>query len=76
MILLIEYYGILYKPPKWPVLYDKCIGKSIVICNLIEFVERKTFVRTFVTRAAATWYTSPYTSGFMHIDWKFRISKY
>ena len=22
-----------YKPPKWPVLYDKCIGKSMVVCN-------------------------------------------
>ena len=35
LILLIEDYGILYKPPKWPVLYDKCIGKSMVVCNLI-----------------------------------------
>ena len=34
LILLIEDYGILYKPPKWPVLYDKCIGKSMVVCNL------------------------------------------
>ena len=34
MILLIEDYGILYKPPKWPVLYDRCIGKSMVVCNL------------------------------------------
>ena len=36
LILLIEDYGILYKPPKWPVLYDKCIGKSMVVCNLWE----------------------------------------
>ena len=31
--LLIKDYEILYKPPKWPVLYDKCIGKSMVVCN-------------------------------------------
>ena len=34
MILLLLDYGILYKPPKWPVLYDKCIRKSMVVCNL------------------------------------------
>ena len=27
-----------YKHPKWPVLYDKCIGKSMVVCNLNYFV--------------------------------------
>ena len=25
--------GIFYKASKWPVLYDKCIGKSMVVCN-------------------------------------------
>ena len=34
LILLLLDYGILYKPPKWPVLYDKCIRKSMVVCNL------------------------------------------
>ena len=34
LILLLLNYGILYKPPKWPVLYDKCIRKSMVVCNL------------------------------------------
>ena len=33
LILLIEDYGILYKPQKWRVLYDKCIGKSMVVYN-------------------------------------------
>ena len=32
--LLIEDYEILFKPPKWPVLYDNCTGKSMVVCNL------------------------------------------
>ena len=34
LILLLLDHGILYKPPKWPVLYDKCIRKSMVVCNL------------------------------------------
>ena len=34
LIVVIEVYGILYKPPKSPVLYDKCIGKSMGVCNL------------------------------------------
>ena len=25
--------GILHKSSKWPVLYDKCMGKSMVVCN-------------------------------------------
>ena len=35
LILLLLDHGILYKPPKWPVLYDKCIRKSMVVCNLL-----------------------------------------
>ena len=34
LLLLLLDHGILYKPPKWPVLYDKCIRKSMVVCNL------------------------------------------
>ena len=33
LILLLLDHGILYKPPKWPVLNDKCIRKSMVVCN-------------------------------------------
>ena len=30
----VEDFGILYQAPKWPVLYDEYIGKSIVVSNL------------------------------------------
>ena len=36
LILLLLDHVILYKPPKWPVLYDKCIRKSMVVCNLMR----------------------------------------
>ena len=32
-------YGILYKPPKWPVLYDKYIRKSMVVCKLWQYTD-------------------------------------
>ena len=30
-----DHFGILYKASMWPVLYDKCIGELMVVCNLM-----------------------------------------
>ena len=34
LIVVVEDFGIFYKASNWPVLYEKCIGKSMVVCNL------------------------------------------
>ena len=36
---MVEDFGILYivMASKWPVLFDKCIGKLIVVCNLYNY---------------------------------------
>ena len=36
LIVVVKDFGILYKASKLPVLCDKCIEKSMVVCNLIE----------------------------------------
>ena len=41
LILLLLDYGILYKPPKWPVLYDKSIT---IITVLVISIIRKSMV--------------------------------
>ena len=33
-IAVVENFGILYRASKWPVLYDKFIGKSKVVCSI------------------------------------------
>ena len=47
LILLLLDHGILYKPPKWPVLYDKCIRKSMVVCNLHSHATQN-YISTFI----------------------------
>ena len=34
LFVVVDDFGIVYKASKGPVLYDKCIGKSMVVCNL------------------------------------------
>ena len=38
LLVVVDDSRILYKASKWPVLYDKCIGKSVVVCNLYTYV--------------------------------------
>ena len=34
LFVVMDDFGISYKASKWPVLFDKCIGKSTVVCYL------------------------------------------
>ena len=53
MILLLLDHGILYKPPKWPVLYDKWNKKSMVVCNLnieVNGEKQTAFQKTLISQ--------------------------
>ena len=73
MIVVVGDFGIFYKTSNGPVLFDKCIGKSMVVCTLCD-ADRQPWYSSNYKLLMALWFVS-YTTSIIVIVYDVSISK-